>query len=251
MKHFLSKILPRIKQFSDSLDRKEIFVEQPWTIIDEDKNKQTYIFKRDGNLIISNNGNVSLGTWEYIPAAKSLLIVRVTDKLLLNQGFIDPAIMILRKDGLNDECLILANPNLLPDLDIENYLRKIYYERNDITCIPTEDGNEIELHDSKYGFYIGKKVSINGDPISDKIIRLKTNGVELIIKKGIVRGAFLRKAYDTKKGKIFIDERCWDGQNSIPAKGNKVYDAAGNPVPDGKYWLSCFKKVRVRGGTIV
>ena len=99
----------------------EIFVEKPWVIIDENQNIQKYIFKRNGELIMSLNGQVTVGRWEYLSSAKSLLIDRVQDKMLLNQNFIDPAVMILKKDNLYDDSLILANEILLPDLNVMNY----------------------------------------------------------------------------------------------------------------------------------
>ena len=88
MKNYLSNILPRIKQFSQDLDKKEGFVDVPWVIIDELQNQQKYIFKRNGELLMSLNGQVTVGKWEYLSAARSLLIDRNVDKILLNQNFI-------------------------------------------------------------------------------------------------------------------------------------------------------------------
>jgi hypothetical protein len=66
MKQYLNNLLPRIKQFSESLDKKESFIDTPWVIVDEDLNQQKYIFKRNGELIMSLNGQVSIGKWEYL-----------------------------------------------------------------------------------------------------------------------------------------------------------------------------------------
>ena len=126
MKLYLSNLLPRLQEYSLSLDKKEVFVEKPWVIVDENLNQQKYIFRRDGELIMSLNGTVKIGSWEYIAAAKSLLINRIQDKILLNQFFIDPAVMVLKKDGFKDENLIMANEILIPDLDVTTYLKKIY-----------------------------------------------------------------------------------------------------------------------------
>lgn len=156
MKIYLKNILPRIKQFSQDLDRKEIFIDQPWVIIDEDMNQQKYIFKRDGELIMSYNGEAIKGTWEYISAAKSLLINRVNDSLLLNQGFIDPKVMVLKKDGLKDNNnLIMANQNLLPNLDVERYLKNIYYHNNRILNRYSESGQTLEIHQSAESYSNG------------------------------------------------------------------------------------------------
>ena len=47
MKNYLSNILPRLKQYSHDLDRKEVFIEVPWVIIDEQLNQQKYIFSQE------------------------------------------------------------------------------------------------------------------------------------------------------------------------------------------------------------
>src|SRR5690625_2626021 len=99
MKLYLSNLLPRLKQFSQSLDQIELIVDQPWVFIDNNLNQQKYIFKRNGELIMSYNGSVTVGQWEYISSARSLLIDRKTDKILLNQNFINNAVMILKRDG--------------------------------------------------------------------------------------------------------------------------------------------------------
>ena len=117
MKQYLNNLLPRIKQFSESLDKKESFIDTPWVIVDEDLNQQKYIFKRNGELIMSLNGQVSIGKWEYLSVAKSLLIDRNQDKILLNQFFVDPAVMVLSLDGRKEDYLILANEILVPDLE--------------------------------------------------------------------------------------------------------------------------------------
>ena len=89
MKEYISNIIPRLKDLSLTLDRKENFIEKPWVWLDEDNNQQKFIFKRNGELIMSLNGQAAIGKWEYISSAKSLLIDRIQDKILLNQDFIN------------------------------------------------------------------------------------------------------------------------------------------------------------------
>ena len=82
MLYFLQNLLPRLRQFSQSLDQAELFVDKPWVLIDEDGQQQTYIFRRGGELLMSLDGRVQMGSWEYIAPAQSLLVDRVADKLL-------------------------------------------------------------------------------------------------------------------------------------------------------------------------
>jgi hypothetical protein len=57
-------------------------------MIDDEFEMQKLIFKRDKELIMSKNGKVTIGKWDYFAEAKSLLIDRGFDKLLCNEAFI-------------------------------------------------------------------------------------------------------------------------------------------------------------------
>ena len=108
-----------------SLKKKGLLIEKPWTLIDDDGEIQKLIFKRDKGLILSKNGIVSEGNWDYYPEAKALLIDRQTDKLLLKEQFIDNNVLILKKDGTTNDFFALANENTLPDLNIPEYLNSL------------------------------------------------------------------------------------------------------------------------------
>ena len=88
MQAYISKLLPRLAAFSQTLDRKESFIEKPWVLMDEKGNKTQYIFNRDGRLLISVNGIGFKGKWEYIKGANSLWLEIEDKKYMLKQGFI-------------------------------------------------------------------------------------------------------------------------------------------------------------------
>lgn len=94
---------------------------------------------------MSLNGQVTLGKWKHIPSARCLLIDRIQDKVLLNQDFIDPAMMILKKDGLKDESFIMANELLIPDLDVTTYLNQLYCNKKNVGIISLKDGRKLEI----------------------------------------------------------------------------------------------------------
>jgi hypothetical protein len=174
MIEYINNIIPRLKQFSQDLDKMEVFTDVPWVMIDENLNQQKYIFKRNGDFIMSLNGQVTIGRWEYLSKAKSLLIDRIQDKILLNQNFIDPAVMVLKKDGTQNEHFVLANEMIIPNLDIKGYLKKIYYEKYNIKVKKIITGEFLEIyynnsyalnhHDNKV---LKNKVSIDGINVSD------------------------------------------------------------------------------------
>lgn len=123
MLDYITSLLPRLQQFSKSLNDTAIFADVPWAFIDGDGERVTYIFRRNNELLVSKHGEVTTGQWEYLAAMQSLLIEHANRKRMYNQGFVDNVVMALRKDGTN-ELFLLANQQALPDLDAVKYLER-------------------------------------------------------------------------------------------------------------------------------
>lgn len=248
MSLYLYNTLNRLKKFSKSLDKKELFVDKPWVIIDENINQQKYIFKRDGELIMSLNGKVEIGKWEYISAAKGILIDRIQDKILLNQSFIDPAVMALKMDGLNDNILILANENIIPDLDVVTYIKNLYYQKYDINTVKLKDGNVLEIYNyngNVYSLY-SKNVRIKGESVKDGKYVLADSNIRLKIEGSKVKDVLELKTFNTNKGVLVIE--C--GRNLAPIIGDLVY-LDNLLAPDGVYRIGLFRKITVKSGVII
>lgn len=244
MKLYIDNLIPRLKEFSASLDKKEIFIEKPWIFVDEDNNLQKYIFRRTGELVMSLNGMVTSGKWEYIPAAKSLLIDRVSDKILLNQNFIDPAVMILKMDGANSNNFILANEELLPALNVHEYLKKLYYEKNSIAILKLKSGIELEvLH---YNGAVAKnKVSIDGEPVPDSIFEHAIQERKYVIRDSRVFKILANENYKTKHGLITIEQE----QYYAATIGDAVF-LDNLSAPNGKYKIAFMHYIEVKDGLI-
>ena len=86
------------------------------------------IFQEQGKLIISKNEVVSDGDYELFSVANFILLNINNEKRLYDHQFIDTALMILKLDGFSNEFLVLANQNLIPNLDVESYLNAKYSE---------------------------------------------------------------------------------------------------------------------------
>lgn len=245
MKLYINKLLPRLIEFSESLDKKEIFVEIPWVIVDDNLKQHKYIFKRNGDLIMSLNGQVSIGKWEYLSAARSLLIDRIQDKILLNQNFIAPAVMVLKKDGLKDENLILANEILLPDLNVTSYLKGLLYQKKNIFVKQLQSGEYLEINN--FGVYkLGCKVTIDGESVSDRFVELAESEEKYVIKDSRIIKVLIKKTHDTNKGKIVVEQE----QYFPPLKGDFVFQN-DNLAPDGKYRLGFMKYITIKDGRVI
>jgi hypothetical protein len=128
MTELINNILDQIQNYSTSISKKATFLDKPWALVDNEMEIQKLIFQKDKQLILSKNGKVQMGTWEYLAGAKSMLIDRGSDKLLLNEVFINDDVMILKVDGTNQEFFVLANQNTIPDLDVIGYLEILRFK---------------------------------------------------------------------------------------------------------------------------
>ncbi len=122
MQQYIQGLLPRLKQISKNLDHVENFVDKPWVHIDNERGRLLYIFKRDQTLLLSVNGRVTTGSWEYIQPANSLLISHTGEQYLLNHAFVSNGLMVLKLDGTQN-LWVMINEHVIPDLDVERYLQ--------------------------------------------------------------------------------------------------------------------------------
>lgn len=83
MKYYLEDIIPRIKKYSTTLDQSAFLVDKPWVVSSGNSGQhEKLIFRRDGRVHLSSDGNVTDGHWEYLPEAQSLLIEYGNNKIL-------------------------------------------------------------------------------------------------------------------------------------------------------------------------
>ena len=132
MQTYLSDLVPKIQRYSQKLDDLALLTNQHWVVMDEiDKCKNVYIFRANNELLVSSNGEVEKGRWEYL-GNNSLLIDRKNKSYLFKHGFFDENILALKIDG-KDEYAFLVNENKYGgELDtlakINGFLAKRYIE---------------------------------------------------------------------------------------------------------------------------
>ena len=81
---YIKSLLPRLQQYSKSLNDTAIFAEVPWIFIDDEGVPVTYIFRRNFDLLVSKRGEVTTGRWEYLSVMQSLLIEHANRKQMYN-----------------------------------------------------------------------------------------------------------------------------------------------------------------------
>lgn len=108
MKTFILDIIPKIRRYSESLDKLTVLTNKHWVVIDDElKKKVVFIFReKDSQLLISDNGRIEKGSWEYL-GHNSLLIDRSDGSYLFKHGFIDNYVLALKVDGKEEYALLV------------------------------------------------------------------------------------------------------------------------------------------------
>ena len=242
----IDSIVKQLKNHTLTLEKSNILIDKPWTIIDDDNEIQRLIFKKDKTLILSKNGQAQIGKWDYFPEAKSLLIDRITDKILCNEAFIDEGVLILKLDGTNNKLFVLANQNIIPDLNIikhlniqrENKLNLVYYKLADGNTLEVERGeyepsrsgnrvymNNVFVNDGSYPEYSGKRIFEVRNSILFKIININTYES----KDGVCITIHQDKSWEISKGdRVFNNAIIAENQFIKLKTGEKIL------IQDGK-----------------
>jgi hypothetical protein len=251
--------LTKIAVHSESLSRTEKFINKPWVHIDNNGNYQKYIFNPNGDLYMSFNGKGEKGKWEYLSQANLIFIDRLTDKIFLKQSFFDEAVMILKTDGTNEDLFILANENIIPNLDVIAYLSSLIFDT--ITPLNKVGSNTYyqktlinggvlsinrgELNNTAVGMdvLLNDKVVPNGDYFAPSGSNNKLIGYHIVNSK--IKSLFWNYTYLTSKGTIKINLKS-EYDFSL---GDSVF-LNDNPAPNGKYKLEFMCYISVTNGVI-
>lgn len=256
MKEYLKSWIPKIKNFSLELDKQSKLYNQPWVLVNEVNDFVKIIFQEKGKLIVSKNGVVSDGDYSLVSAANSILLNINGEKRLYNHQFIDNALMILKLDGFSNNFLVLANQNLIPDLDVENYLNEKYCEpfvESDFKVENESYQKQLKLKDGRI-LQIIKDMGYTGDTEVKINNQIPENGFYVLTQNEI--------AYEVIDGKInmeyYIEKYKQEDGGVIEIGGKRTSGIGRNcPVwlngklaPDGVYKKGWFSKIVVVNGLI-
>jgi hypothetical protein len=249
MKIYLKSIVKQLKNYSATLDKTSILIDKPWALIDDEFEMQKLIFKKDKELILSKNGQVQIGKWDYFPEAKSLLIDRNTDKILCNEAFIDKGVMVLRLDGTDSRFFILANENVVPDLNANRYLKKLRYQKLKIAETKLIDGRilEVQRENEWQQPQIGNPVTEEAETIEDGKYQLAKQNQYFEIKKGRIFKILTETKYSNPSGQEIIIQQ----QDNWKIKHGDYVFMFGKQVDNAIIDFSKSKNLVVRDGIVI
>lgn len=101
MKTYVQNAIQGLQNFSQTQDAKVLLCSKSWRVFNDEGIKELYIFKPDGKLLISCNGTVAIGTWEWIPINHTVLISNNGTNYMLHPQYVDNVILALNVDGTN------------------------------------------------------------------------------------------------------------------------------------------------------
>lgn len=249
MKIYLKSIVKQLRNYSATLDKTSMLIEKPWALIDDEFEMQKLIFKDNKELILSKNGQAQIGKWDYFPEAKSLLIDRNTDKILCNEAFIDKGVMVLRLDGTESRFFILANENVVPDLDANRYLKELRYQKLKIAETKLIDGRILEVQRESEWVppQIGDPVTEQADTIEDGKYQLASYNQYFEIKKGRIFKILTETKYSNPSGHEIIVQQ----QDNWKIKHGDYVFMFGKQVENATIDFTKLKNLVVRDGIVI
>ena len=115
MKSFIfDQIIKKVKKYSENLDVKNILCEKPWIVFNDTGEKEVFIFRTDGTVLVTNNGEGVITTWEWIPTNQSLMIKRIEQEksiVILRPAFVNNTILALQLDGTEKYTFLIDENN--------------------------------------------------------------------------------------------------------------------------------------------
>ena len=174
MKYYFSDIVPKIQKFSRRLDEDTLLLNHNWIAFNDTSDiKVTYIFRKNGELIISEKGIGKKAKWENL-GNQRLLIEQDGDYLLFNNSFYDESILVLNLDDTTTYAFFLNETKIGISFksinQIDHYLNARYKLKEDQeeklafeyfhNLTFTEETPE-KLWDLAFGTYLRIKISFS------------------------------------------------------------------------------------------
>jgi len=159
MKTYIADIIPKIQRFSLRLDDLTKLTNQHWISLgDIGHSKRVYIFRANNQLLISDNGIVEKGSWEYL-GNQSILIDTKTESYLLKHGFFDENVIALKLDSTNSYAFFINETNYNRELnninDILKFLENKYLNKNSpVSGFGSNEKGTINEPNGEFGYEV-------------------------------------------------------------------------------------------------
>jgi hypothetical protein len=161
MKTFIADIIPKIQRYSQKLDDLTRLTNQHWVSLgDINQTKRVFIFRANNQLLISDNGIVEKGNWEYL-GNQSLLLETKAESYLLKHGFFDENVIALKLDSTDSYAFFVNETRYHGELnnigDVLRFLENKYLKNNSGFNGLGSDRKGSFNENAKYGYSITRQ----------------------------------------------------------------------------------------------
>ena len=204
MKDNLFYIVQSLSKFSAILSNKYQFADRPWVLVSENNDFVKYIFRSNNELVISKQGKISFGSWEFLPSVNSIVFRSEKTDLLLKQAFIDNGLMVLKVDGKSDEIMYFLNEDVVPSLNLKEHLLEIRRKKFKLKSIKLKNGHvlDIERNIDNYHNELGLVDTVNGDQSVDVKFKTYDNQRVYELKEGVIKRILYLNDYTLSHGQL-------------------------------------------------
>ena len=125
----LSVLIPRVRKLSQKFDNTSLILSHHWVLVDEiNSKKKLYIFRKNKELLISEDGQVDIASWRYI-GKNTLLVENNTVKNLYKHGFFDQNLIAIKIRDDENYSFFVDEEKFDHGLNSENKIAKYLYDK--------------------------------------------------------------------------------------------------------------------------
>jgi len=125
----LSVLIPRVRTLSQKFDNTSLILSHHWVLVDEiNSKKKLYIFRKNKELLISEDGQVDIASWRYL-GKNTLLVENNTVKNLYKHGFFDQNLIAIKIRDDENYSFFVNEEEFDHGLNSENKIAKYLYDK--------------------------------------------------------------------------------------------------------------------------
>jgi len=125
----LSVLIPRVRKLSQKFDNTSLILSHHWVLVDKiNSKKKLYIFRKNKELLISEDGQVDIASWRYL-GKNTLLVENNTVKNLYKHGFFDQNLIAIKIRDDENYSFFVNEEEFDHGLNSENKIAKYLYDK--------------------------------------------------------------------------------------------------------------------------
>jgi hypothetical protein len=125
----LSVLIPRVRKLSQKFDNTSLILSHHWVFVDKiNSKKKLYIFRKNKELLISEDGQVDIASWRYL-GKNTLLVENNTVKNLYKHGFFDQNLIAIKIRDDENYSFFVDEEKFDHGLNSENKIAKYLYDK--------------------------------------------------------------------------------------------------------------------------